>query len=155
MTLLQRIPHQSSDFLQNRRVITSVLPGACWQTVYYDQFFPYKSLTNMRYVWKVPELNFCKQYKSRHFLFNHGITWLQVWWGCVYNFSSFGRLYPELHLTVFVVPKIYSETILHVHPHYATRHSAARPCSKSCAMPQVYVDVASARLRHAVRCCTA
>ncbi len=34
-----------------------------------------------------------------------------------------------------------------VRPHYAARHSKSR------AMPQVYVDVASARLQHAVRCC--
>ncbi len=30
-----------------------------------------------------------------------------------------------------------------VRPHYAARHTAAK-CGKSCAMPQVYVDVASA-----------
>ncbi len=33
------------------------------------------------------------------------------------------------------------------------RQSAAKPRGKSCAMPQVYVDVVSAWLRHAVRCC--
>ncbi len=46
--------------------------------------------------------------------------------------------------------------ILNVHPHYlrgTQRHSTARPHSKSRTMPQVYVDVASAQLRHAVPCC--
>ncbi len=38
-------------------------------------------------------------------------------------------------------------------PHGTQRQSAARSRGKSCAMPQVYVDVASAELRHAVRCC--
>ncbi len=33
--------------------------------------------------------------------------------------------------------------------------SVAKLRGKSCAMPQVYVDVATAWLRHAVRCCTA
>ncbi len=38
-------------------------------------------------------------------------------------------------------------------PRGRQRQSAARPLGKNCVMPQVYVDVASALLRHAVRCC--
>ncbi len=41
-----------------------------------------------------------------------------------------------------------------VRPHYAVWHKAAK-CGKSCTMPQVYVDVASAWLWHAVWCCGA
>ncbi len=43
---------------------------------------------------------------------------------------------------------------LKVCPHYAAQHTMAK-CGKSCAMPQVYVDVASAWLWHGVRCCAA
>ncbi len=44
---------------------------------------------------------------------------------------------------------------VHTMPHDTQRQSVARPHGKSCTMPQVYVDVASANLRHAVRCCAA
>ncbi len=42
---------------------------------------------------------------------------------------------------------------VHTMPRGTQRQSVARPSGKSCAMPQVYVDVALAWLRHAVRCC--
>ncbi len=44
---------------------------------------------------------------------------------------------------------------VHTMPHGTQRQSVARLRGKSCAMPQVYVDVASAWLRHAIRCCAA
>ncbi len=44
---------------------------------------------------------------------------------------------------------------VHTMPRGTQRQSAARLRGKSCAMPQVYVDVASAWLQHAVRCCAA
>ncbi len=44
---------------------------------------------------------------------------------------------------------------VHTMPRSTQWQSAARPHGKSCAMPQVYVDIASAWLWHAVRCCAA
>ncbi len=44
---------------------------------------------------------------------------------------------------------------VHTMPRGTQRQSVARPRGKSCAVLQVYVDVASAWLRHAVRCCVA
>ncbi len=44
---------------------------------------------------------------------------------------------------------------VHTMPRGTQRQSATRLRGKSCAMPKVYVDVASAWLRHAVRCCAA
>ncbi len=42
---------------------------------------------------------------------------------------------------------------VHTMPHGTQWHSMTRSHSKSRAMPQVYVDIESVRLRHAIRCC--
>ncbi len=50
---------------------------------------------------------------------------------------------------------LYPLRYVHTMPCGTQRQSAARLRGKSCAMPQVYVDVASAWLWHTVRCCVA
>ncbi len=44
---------------------------------------------------------------------------------------------------------------VHTMPRSTQWQSAARSRGKSCAMPQVYVNVMSAWLRHAIQCCVA
>ncbi len=60
-------------------------------------------------------------------------------------------------LLTLLLPHLWFTLLRYVHtmPCGTQRQSAARPHGKSCAVPQVYVDVALAWLRHAVRCCAA
>ncbi len=59
-------------------------------------------------------------------------------------------------ILLFQIGKI-SLTLRYVHTMLRSTqwHSVARPHSKSRTRPQVYVDIVSARLQHAVRCCVA
>ncbi len=71
----------------------------------------------------------------------------------MYDVLQVNDLQTQGHLQKFHLKEFLK--YIHTMPLGTQRHSVATPHSKSCAMLQVYVDIVSARLRHAVWYCAA
>ncbi len=99
-------------------------------------------------------------------------SWESIWAVChsfFYMFNIACYMLPYVYhvqiidnqVIVFVTATVFQKLLtpilryIHTIPRGTQRQSAVRPRGKSCAMPQVCVDIVLAWLRHAVRCCVA